>query len=266
MHPDVIERAARLIAEARLARVPLGPLPEDLRPRDETEAYAVQDALHERLAAAGMGALGGHKIGCTTAVMQRYLGIDNPCAGGVFARTTHRQRADLRREAFSRIGLECEIAVRLERDLPGAAAPYDRQRAAGAVGACMAAIELVDDRYRDYRTLDTPTLIADDFFNAGCVLGPEVDDWRSLDLAALKGRMWLDGKEAGHGRGGDILGHPLEALAWLANLRVRQGRPLQAGAFVLLGSVVQTVWPQAGAHVEVEIEHLGRASCIIKEA
>ena len=60
-------------------------LPAECRPPDEASAYAVQDALHRHLVAAGRGPLAGHKIGCTTAVMQQFLGIANPCAGGVFA-------------------------------------------------------------------------------------------------------------------------------------------------------------------------------------
>ena len=151
--------------------------------------------------------------------------------------------------------------MRLARPLPAAGAPYDEAGVAAAVGACMAAIEVVDDRYEDYRSLDTPTLIADDFFNAGCVLGEPVERWRELDLAALRGRMSINGSEVGRGRGGDILGHPLRALAWLANALAARGRALEPGEFVLLGSVVQTQWVAAGDHVEIEIEALGGASC-----
>ena len=128
---------------------------------------------------------------------------------------------------------------RLAHDLPAAGAPYRRARVGAAIGACMAAIEVVDDRYEDYRSLDTPTLVADDFFNAACVLGAPVEAWRELDLAAIRGRMTINGAEVGVGSGGDILGHPLEALAWLANALAARGRHLEAGDFVLLGSVVR---------------------------
>ena len=83
----------------------------------------------------------------------------------------HHGHGRLRRADFLHVGVECEIAVRLARDLPAAEAPYDQTSVAGALGACMAAIEVVDDRYQDYKSLDAPTLIADDFFNAACVLG-----------------------------------------------------------------------------------------------
>ena len=257
---DATERAAGLLAAARLGRRRLAGLPEDCRPKDEAAAYRVQDALHDRLGAAGHGALAGHKIGCTTAVMQQFLGIANPCAGGVFAPTVQHRAGSFAHAGFLHVGVECEIAVRLARALPAAGAPYDAAGAAAAVGAGMAAIEVVDDRYEDYRALDTPTLIADDFFNAGCVLGDPVESWRELDLAALQGRMMINGSAVGQGRGGDILGHPLAALAWLANALAARGRALDAGEFVLLGSVVQTRWVERGDLVEIEIEGLGRAS------
>ena len=40
-----------------------------------------------------------------------------------------------------------------------------------AIEAYYPAIEIVDDRYVKWETLGAPTLVADDFFAAGCVLG-----------------------------------------------------------------------------------------------
>jgi 2-keto-4-pentenoate hydratase len=261
MTPGAIAHAAALLCAARIERRRLGHLPDACRPPDEAAAYAVQDALHRGLVAAGHGPLAGHKIGCTTPVMQQFLNIANPCAGAVFAPTVQHRHGTFRHADFLHVGVECEIAVRLAKPLPAADAPYDRGGVAAAVGACMAAIEVVDDRYVDYRSLDVPTLIADDFFNAACVLGDPVESWRELDLARVSGRMTINGDEVGTGSGGDILGHPLAALAWLANALAARGQQLSAGEFVLLGSVVQTRWAEPGDLVEVAIEGLGRASC-----
>jgi 2-keto-4-pentenoate hydratase len=257
---ETIGRAADWLRRARLERASVGGMPAALRPADEAAGYAVQEALHARLGAAdGLGPVVGYKIGCTTAVMQRYLAIPHPAAGGVYERGVRRGDAAVRHADHLRPGAECEVAVRLDRPLPAAAAPYDRAGVAAAVGACMAAIEIVDDRYGDFLALGAPTLVADDFFHAGAVLGPEVADWRGLDLAALRGRMTVDGREAGAATGAEVMGHPLEALAWLANARAARGRDLPAGALVLLGSFIQVQWVAAGDVVEVEIEGLGRA-------
>jgi 2-keto-4-pentenoate hydratase len=254
---DRHRRAALLIRDQRLGRTPIGPLPEDCRPRDERDGYRVQETLHGLLDRAGLGPVAGHKIGCTTPVMQAYLGIRNPCAGGVHGTTVHDSAAHVSHADYVRVGVECELAVRLGTDLAPASAPFDRARVAGAVGAVLAAMEIVDDRYQDYRTLDVPTLIADDFFNAGCVLGPPVAGWGALDLPALTGVTRVNGREVGRGEGRAVMGHPFEALAWLANLRASLGFGLRAGEFVLLGSVVETRWVEPGDQVVVVVEGLG---------
>jgi 2-oxo-3-hexenedioate decarboxylase/2-keto-4-pentenoate hydratase len=237
----------------------MGALPESVRPLDEADAYLVQDLLHERLAAEGFGTVLGYKIGCTTPVMQRYLGIPNPCAGGVYSPMTHAQHGAYPFDSLLHPGVECEIAARLGSDLPAEGAPYDRRSVEPAVDSVMASIEVVDDRWADYKAIDTPTLIADDFFAHGCVLGPPVP-WSGQDLAGIEGSMTVNGDPIGTGRGSDIMGHPLEALAWLANSMALRGRGLRGGEFVSLGSIVQTAWVERGDLVAIEIAGLGGAT------
>lgn len=255
-----IGEAARLLARAREGGPPTPALPAAIAPASIADGYAVQRALHAVLEAAGHGPRTGHKIGCTTAVMQAYLGIDHPCAGEVFASAVFESGAEVPLARFHRVGVECEIAARLGADLPGRSGGHDRDSVAAAVESLCAAIELVDDRYQDYGALPAPVLIADDFFNAGVVLGAPVTDWRGLDLGAVEGAMAIDGAEAGRGRGADILGHPLAALAWLADHRAAAGAPLRAGEFVMLGSVVKTVWIERPSAVAVRFEGLGEAA------
>ena len=253
-----IQQAVALIADNRQTPAAFDGLPEALRPVDEVEGYAIQRALAHHLSDGGMGPVIGAKIGCTTSVMQAYMKIGSPCADTVHGGGVHHDWAELRFADYHHVGVECEIAVRLADDLPLSNRRLRSDDVAEFVDAFLPAIEIVDDRYRDFRAIDTPTLIADDFFHAGCVLGEPVADWRGIDLAAVGGTMRIDGETVGSGRCGDILGHPLEALAWLANAQVSQGRRLPAGSVILLGSVVETRWLSQGNRVDIEIEGLGR--------
>lgn len=258
---NLLLQAAARLRDQRLFLTPITDLPESLRPHDEAQGYALQSTLNHLLVEAGMGGLVGHKIGCTTPVMQAFLNIPNPCAGRIFGQTVIHRSGRIPHSGFVKVGVECEIAVELGRDLDAAGVPASRESVAGAVSGVMAAIEIVDDRYQDYRTLGVPTLIADDFFDSGCVIGRPVRDWRGLDLSNLTGRTTINGVEAGRGTGALVMGHPLEALAWLANLRAKHHLgPLKAGEFVLLGSVVETKWLKAGDEVRIEIEELGTLS------
>ena len=259
MDDRAIARAVECLAANRARPGPLDGLPEDLRPTDEEEGYAVQSALSAALSKAGMGPVAGAKIGCTTAVMQDYMRIASPCAGTMHRTGLRESPAELRFGEFHHVGVECEIAVRLASAPPASEIPLGLDDVADCVHSCMAAIEIVDDRYRDFRTIDTPTLIADDFFHAGCVLGPAVSDWRDIDLESVSGRMAINGDVVGTGVGADILGHPLNALAWLANSHRARHYDLKAGSIVMLGSVVKTVWVAAGDVVDIEIEGLGKA-------
>ena len=260
MKPEAVERLVEIFVAARERRRPVpAPLPQGCRPPSLEEAYRVQEALNERLGSS-LGAICGRKIGCTTPVMQRYLRIEHPCAGALYANRVFRSPATVAHATHWRPGVECEIAVRLGRPLPAAEAPFDRADVAAAVESCMAAIEIVDDRYDDFRALDAASLVADDFFSAGAVLGAPISGWSGLDLAALRGIMTINDAEVGSGIGADVMGHPFEALAWLAYHAAATGRPLAEGDVVLTGSIVETNWVGPGDNVRVEIESLGEAA------
>lgn len=260
------QRAAAILIRQRLSGMPIGPLPAELAPNDMTECYAIQSALNVMLTAAGHGQVVGHKIGCTTPVMQAFVNINHPATGRVFDSTVMRGHGKVSRKRFVKIGIECEVAVRLAKDLPPRAQAYTREQVAQAVGEVMVGMELVDERYTDYRVLGVRTLAADDFYNAGCVLGEPVKDWQHLDLANLTGRTWVNDVEVASGNSSLVMGHPLNALAWLANAHGEHGLPgLRAGEFVLLGSVVETQWLNAGDRVRIEVSGLGSVSLDIED-
>jgi 2-oxo-3-hexenedioate decarboxylase/2-keto-4-pentenoate hydratase len=257
--------AAETIASARRAVKPLGRLPESIRPRDLAAGYDVQDAVNAILIGAGYGAIVGHKIGATTPVMQKYMEIDHPCAGAIFATTVYDSGVALPYSRFHKVGIECEVAVRIGRPMSPDLAPYDRKSAARHVESVMAAIELVDDRYISWQAMGTPSLAADDFFGAGSVLGKPVAPREVPDAASLGGRAIVNGAEVSRGVGADVMGHPLEALAWLANHFAARGRTLGSGEFVSTGSLVKTIWLSPGDHAAIEIDGLGRVEVSFPE-
>lgn len=252
------ESAAEILARQRLSLSPID-LATDQRPANEDAAYDLQSKVNALLAQ-DLGGIRGHKIGCTTPVMQKFLGIGSPCAGRVFAGTTLDEEGEVARSRYRKLGVECEIAVEIGTDIEPRRKGYTPEELPAYVSAVMAGIEIVDDRYADYRALGVHALIADNFFNAGCVLGAPVSHWRALDLAMLGGHMRINGRDVGRGTGAMVMGHPFNALAWLANRRSARGEGLRRGEFVFLGSLVETKWLAGGDEVAIEIERLGKAS------
>ncbi len=246
---------AEALLAARRARRILAPLGE-LAPATAEAGYAAQREL-----AARMGALppAGFKIGATTRQMQAYLGLSGPAAGFVPESGLRRTPAEVRFNDFVAPGVECEVALRLGRDLPPG--PCSREDAAAAVAEVFPAIEIVEKRYDDLAELGTPTLIADQVFHAGGVLGAPVPGWQGIDLGATRGRMWVDGSLRGEGAGADLLGHPFEALAWLAGSGCAAAfGGLRAGQVVFLGSVTPPIWIDGSAQVRIAFDTLGEVS------
>jgi 2-keto-4-pentenoate hydratase len=261
---DKILAAAKSIASARRSGKRLAALSSELVPQDETDGYKVQRAVHDLLLPQA-GPLVGYKIGCTSAVMQQYLDIPHPCGGGVFAKGVHDSGVKLRFKDYVRVGVECEIAVRLARSLQPSEAPFTAEWMMEAIEAYLPAIEIVDDRYVKWETMGAPTLVADDFFAAGCVLGEPVARTSAPDLLKVVGRAIINGTEVGRGTGADVLGHPHNALAWLANHLAAEGRGLHAGQIVLTGSLVKTVWLNAGDSVVMELDGLGTVAASFQD-
>lgn len=262
--------AAEALWTIRQQRIVVARLPSAIAPTNAAEGAAVQRALAER---AGAFPPAGFKIGATGRRMQEYLGVDAPIAGFMRQQDIHHGRAELRFADFIRPGVECEVAVRLAQDLqPG---PCSLQQALDAVGEFFAGIELVENRYGDLQRLGTPALVADQMYHCAAVIGDGHGiDWRALDIGALRGRISVDsgfpgapegdgerdGKGDAKGDEGittDLLGHPLNGLAWLAgSAEAAAFGGLKAGQVVMLGSVTPPVWLTGPATVTVSFPPL----------
>ncbi len=253
------EKVAQHIAQAHASRTPYRNLPPDLAPQNVAQAYQAQAAL-ARLLAAREGRVAGLKIATTTKIMQQLMGIDHPCGGLIFERRVHASPAEIRLADHMHLVLECELAVRIGRALPKQAAPYSAASVKPAVAAVMPAFELIEDRKADYKSCQALSMIADNCWNAGVVLGAEtaLDPARSVD--GVCGSLEIDGRPAGEGRTDD----PLGALAWVANLANEHGRTLEPGMIVITGSIIPTFPVEAGNRVVFGLDGLGSAELIVK--
>ena len=118
--------------------------------------------------------------------MQEYLGLSGPAAGFMAAGNLYRSGATVRFADYLRPGVECELAVRLARDLPPG--PCTREQAAAAVGDLVAGIEIVENRYGELGEFGTPTLIARP--GVPCRRGAGRTGHSGLALAGRRNAAW----------------------------------------------------------------------------
>jgi 2-oxo-3-hexenedioate decarboxylase/2-keto-4-pentenoate hydratase len=247
--------AARFLDDAHRARERYRNLPDDLAPTTVPEAYAAQAALCA-LWGPRLGPVAGLKIATTTRVMQQLMGIDHPCMGVIFASRVHASPARIAKADYINVRIECELAVKLGRDLPRQASPHTRESARQAVSHVMPAFELIEDRFADYKSSKALSLIADNAWNGGIVIGTPQPLPDGLALDGIAGTLTRNGAPAGTGSTDD----PMGALAWLANQAVACGRPIAAGMVVITGSVMPTVDIAPGERLDFALEGIGGAS------
>jgi 2-keto-4-pentenoate hydratase len=254
-------RAARYLLEQHQAGAAFDAMPEDIAPRSVEDAYGIQEEFRV-LRQARLGPVAGHKVALTSRVMQEMLKFYSPFAGTIHANIVHPTGVKLHYADYIHLGIECELAATLGRDLPASGVPYTREQIAQAVETLAPAFELVDDRHADYKKIASLifTLIADNAWNGGIVLGPASNQWRDLDLESIRGLVQINGAVAGEGYGRDVLGHPFDALTWCLNTRLQQGHEVRAGMLVMTGSMIATKFVKPGDSLRFAVEGLGEVS------
>ena len=160
----------------------------------------------------------------------------------------------MRTADFINLRIESEIALELGADLPASGAPWTREKVAPAVAGAMPAFELIEDRNADYTKTEAASLIVENCWNGGAVIGTASRS--AAALVGIPGRLTIGGKSMGEGAAED----PYATLAWLANHLAERGRDLKAGMAVITGSLIPTVSIAAGQRAVFTVEGLGEVA------
>lgn len=206
-----------------------------------TEAYAVQERLTDLRLAEGRLRV-GYKLGYTSAVMRRQMGVEEPNYGPILDDMLLADGATTDR--FSHPRIEPEIGLVLGRDLCGS--DLMLHEVADAIVEVRACLEVVDSIWRDYRfTVEQNT--ADGSSAAGVVVGPELD----VDPMACHRfpvDLLQDGVSIATGTSAAPGGHPLASVAWLCARLAPAG--LSAGGLVITGGLTAAMPLPAGSTIE----------------
>jgi 2-keto-4-pentenoate hydratase len=252
-----VNHSAELLAQARINHQRLPELPPDVRPKTPGDAYVVQDGLVDRLLAHYGGSVIGYKIACTNVTAQRQLNVDAPFAGRLLSAFFFESPARVESAPFFMRVVEAEFAFEMARDLPPTPVPHSRQEIAAAVKGVLPGIEIVDSRFDDWTTIGAPSLIADNACNAAWLKGRLLADWQAIDLAAQAVRVTVNGTLLREGNGGNVLGHPLNALEWLVHSLNTRGLGLKAGQFVTTGVTTEVYMAERGDRITADFGPVG---------
>jgi 2-keto-4-pentenoate hydratase len=264
---NAIAQAAERLIVAACTGVPAAPVRDVLGTTDVALAYEVQNVLTAARKAAGARVV-GRKVGLTSPVVQRQLGVDQPDFGVLFDDMLVPSGGEVDSGRLIAPKAEAEIAFVLSAGLDGFAtgvsldAPIsaaDRAAAAAAVGHAVAALEIVDSRIADWDITITDT-VADNASSALYVLGDKRVPLSEFAPVEVTMNLEKNGEPASSGNGAACLGDPLNALVWLARIAASFGAPLRAGDVVLSGALGAMVTAEPDTEITAELSTLGRVS------
>ena len=256
MTPALIEQLGDELYQALTQRQTLEPLTNRHADITIEDAYAIQQHMLARRLAAGEKVV-GKKIGVTSQAVMNMLGVFQPDFGWLTDGMVFNEGESVPANTLIQPKAEGEIAFLLKKTLQGPGVTAADVLA--ATEGVMACFEIVDSRIRDWKIKIQDT-VAD---NASCgvlVLGDRLVDVRDIDLATCGMVLEKNGEIVATGAGAAALGHPANAVAWLANTLGRLGIALEAGEVVLSGSLGIMVPVQAGDNLRVTIGGIGGCS------
>jgi len=239
------------VLAARAAATESAP-PTDGRSVSLEEAYDVQDRVRQALVARGERVI-GWKAGFTSRATQQAFGTDRPVCGFLLGSGVYASGAEVPASEFLALAVEAEVALVMGRALagPGVTPPQALLAVEGAVPA----LELIDFRYTGKPTaIDA---VADGVLAKAIVLGAPLTDVTHIDLA-LEGLVYeMNGAIVATNTAAEVLGSPINSLAWIANHLGARGLGLRAGDVVMTGSVSAILRPKDGDTVRARFTRLG---------
>ena len=246
MTPDNLRRAAALLLEARHTRRWLAALPEECRPADIAEAYAIQ-----RLVFAKLGPVAAAwKVGAGSPEA-------TPACAAIGNSTLFGDGAVVPSNMLNLVGAEAEIAYRLGLDLPPRSKHYSLDEVRAAIEWAHPVIEISDTRFVSWASQNRPSHVADQLNHGALAVGANSVRLADVDPPRQRAIMKVNGEVRADAVGGNPAGDPLRLLMWLANGGAESVGGLSAGSVITTGSLTGITFVSPPVILEADLPGLG---------
>lgn len=256
MEQSTIQQLGDELYEALVACKPIAPLTSRHPEMSIEDAYHVQQRMIARRLEKGEKII-GKKIGVTSKAVMNMLGVGQPDFGYLTDGMVYNEGQSIEASTLIQPKAEGEIAFLLKKDLQGPGVTAADVLA--ATEGVMACFEIVDSRIQDWKIKIQDT-VSD---NASCgvfVLGDQLVDISNLDLGLCGMVLEKNGEIVVTGAGAASMGHPVNAIVWLANMLGSLGIALKAGDIVLSGAMGAMVPVTKGDNLRISINGIGGCS------
>ena len=253
---ETVHQIAHELIDAEANHAPVPPITDRYPDFNIADAYEVQRTVIDHRLGEGRKII-GKKVGLTSKAMQQALGVSEPDYGMLLDGVLIENGADYATGQLLQPRIEGEIAFVLKADLPGP--DVTPEQVLAATDYIVPALEVIDSRIKDWK-IKLPDTIADNASSARVVVGTGHLPVEGLDLANVEMVFEKNGEEIGRATGEAVLGHPANAVAWLANTMHSLGVTLNAGDLIMPGALTAMTPVQAGDTIKATFSSLGSVS------
>ncbi len=255
------QEAAAFLLNHRINKHTIDNIPDELYPDSEAGAYAIQKVLVQNLTAQNNSISCGYKLACTNKPIMELLNVNGPFSGRMMSHSTYPEDIALCASDFVRRVVELEFVFVMANDAPQAGEPYTADTIKQHIGSFVPGVEIVDHRYNDFTQVGGNALIADNAIHGASILGkPDAVLWKKQDLARYPVTLYVNDQINALGNGANVLGSPLNVMAWLANHLISRGKSLKAGDIVTTGTACNVYYANAGDRITADYGILGNVS------
>jgi len=253
MDQNRMKALAEMLLAAEQSQKPIPPLTESDPGISVEEAYRIQLLVMGMKKSRGQVVV-GKKIGLTSLAMQNMLGVKEPDYGHILDGMVVMEAEKILTTDLIKPRIEGELAFVLKEDLqgPGVTLTEVIRCSEGVIPS----LEIIDSRIVDWK-IKLPDTVADNASSARIVLGGTITSLHSLDLRTVGMVLEKNGEAVATAAGAAVLGHPAQAVAWLANKLAAYDITLRKGEVILSGSLTAAMPIGAGDFVRADFGPLG---------
>ena len=257
MNNEKIDKAAKILFHARLNTSSLRILPSDCIPKNNEEAYLVQDSLTNLYINQFNAKIIGKKVGCTNKKAQKQIKINKPFYGNIYSSFSSYSKCNLDRKLFIKPHIEPEFSFKLKSIINTIKYPITLNQTCDIIEKVIPSIEIVDSRFNDWTSIGINNLIADNGANAYWIKSKNEYNLNSVNLNNHIVKVYINERLVEIGNSNNVLNNPVNSLHWLLNTLSKQGKLIPEDSYVSTGTCTSAIPLSKNDIVIADFDSLG---------
>ena len=231
------QESAKFLFKHRQNKSSINELPNKFTPKNDSEAYIIQEELKLLYLSLKDNISIGKKVGCTSLDGQKQLDISEPFYGNLFSRFYDIEPKDISSKKFSKPFIEPEIALRIKEDINISKAPFSINDIEDLFDGFVCSLEIVDFRFnKDLKDIGACNLIATNGASEFWIRNSEVFSMKKINFDDHKINIYFNHEIVGEGNVNNVMDNPLNSALWLINKIAQKGETLLKGQFISTGT------------------------------